>query len=45
MPLIMELVSGAVDGNLIGASSKRLSIGFLENTVAGLVAAALMVNF
>ena len=37
MPLIMQLVSGAVGGNIIGALAKKLSLGFLGNTVAGLV--------
>lgn len=33
--LIIQLISGAVGGNLIGALIKRISLGFLGNTIAG----------
>lgn len=41
MPLIMQLISGAVGGNVIGALAKKLSLGFLGNTIAGLVGGGL----
>ncbi len=37
----MQLISGAVGGNIIGALAKKLSLGFLGNTVAGLVGGGL----
>lgn len=37
MPLIIQLISGAVGGNIIGALAKKISLGFLGNTIAGLV--------
>ncbi len=37
----MQLISGAVGGNIIGALAKKLSLGFLGNTVAGVVGGGL----
>ena len=45
MPLIIQLISGAVGGNVIGALAKKLSLGFLGNTVAGLVGGGLSGHF
>lgn len=33
--LIIQVLSGAVGGNLIGALIKRISLGWLGNTIAG----------
>lgn len=35
--LIIQLISGAVGGNLAGAALKDKSLGLLGNTIAGLV--------
>jgi hypothetical protein len=45
MPLIIQLISGAVGGNIIGAVAKKLSLGVLGNTVAGLVGGGLGGHF
>ena len=45
MPLIIQLISGAVGGNIIGALVKKISLGFLGNTVAGLVGGGLGGHF
>ncbi|WP_029350709.1 hypothetical protein [Bosea sp. 117] len=39
--LIIELISGAVGGNLAGAASKDLNLGTLWNSVAGIVGGGL----
>jgi len=39
--LIIQLVTGAVGGNVIGALVKKFSLGFLGNTVAGVVGGGL----
>ena len=35
--LIIQLISGAVGGNIIGALAKKLSLGTLGNSLAGIV--------
>lgn len=37
LPLIIQLVSGAVCGSAIGAIFKSLSLGSLDNSIAGIV--------
>lgn len=37
MELIIQLISGAVGGNLAGAAMKDRSLGMLGNSIAGLV--------
>ena len=37
LPLIIQLVSGAVGGNAFGAIFKNLSLGGLGNSIAGIV--------
>ena len=37
LPLIIQLVSGAVGGNVAGAAMKDKSLGTIGNSVAGLV--------
>lgn len=37
LPLIIQLVSGAVGGNAAGAAMKKLSLGPVGNTVVGLI--------
>lgn len=37
LPLIIQLVSGAVGGNVAGMAMKDKSLGTLGNTIAGLV--------
>jgi len=41
IPLIIQLVSGAVGGNLAGALMKKSSLGTLWNSVAGIVGGGL----
>ena len=41
MPLILQLISGAVGGNIIGALLKKFSLGILGNSIAGLVGGGL----
>ena len=41
LPLIIQLVSGAVGGNAAGALMKKLSLGTLLNSVAGIVGGGL----
>ena len=41
MPLIIQLISGAVGGNIIGALLKKFSLGILGNSIAGLVGGGL----
>jgi uncharacterized membrane protein YeaQ/YmgE (transglycosylase-associated protein family) len=38
--LLMNVVSGAIGGNLTGAGLKQLSLGTIGNTIAGLVGGA-----
>jgi hypothetical protein len=35
--LIIQLISGAVGGNIVGAAIKQLSLGPIGNTIAGVV--------
>jgi uncharacterized membrane protein YeaQ/YmgE (transglycosylase-associated protein family) len=35
--LLIQLISGAVGGNLAGSAMKNMSLGTLGNTIAGLV--------
>ncbi|MBN2128884.1 MAG: GlsB/YeaQ/YmgE family stress response membrane protein [Sedimentisphaerales bacterium] len=37
LPLIIQLVSGAVGGNVAGGLMKQLSLGTLGNSIAGIV--------
>ena len=37
LPLIIQLVSGAVGGNIAGAAMKDKSLGTIGNSIAGLV--------
>ena len=37
LPLIIQLVSGAVGGNVAGAAMKEKSLGTLGNSIAGIV--------
>jgi len=37
LPLIIELISGAVGGNIAGGLLKNLSLGPLGNSIAGIV--------
>lgn len=41
LPLIIQLVSGAVGGNIAGALMKKSSLGTLWNSVAGIVGGGL----
>lgn len=41
IPLIIQLVSGAVGGNVAGALFKNISLGTLWNSVAGIVGGGL----
>jgi hypothetical protein len=35
--LIIQLIGGAVGGNVVGAAAKNLSLGTLGNSIAGIV--------
>ncbi len=35
MPLLTSLITGGIGGNIIGALFKKLSLGMLGNTIAG----------
>jgi len=37
IPLIIQLISGAVDGNIAGAILKNLNLGPIGNSIAGIV--------
>jgi len=41
LPLIIQLVSGAVGGNLAGSLMKNLSLGSLWNSVVGILGGGL----
>ncbi|SFZ89707.1 hypothetical protein SAMN05428642_101515 [Flaviramulus basaltis] len=41
LPLIIQLITGAVGGNLAGSLLKNLSLGTIGNTIAGLVGGGL----
>ncbi len=41
LPLIIQLVSGAVGGNAVGSIFKNLSLGGLGNSIAGIVGGGL----
>lgn len=41
LPLLTNLATGAVGGNVAGAALKEKSLGFIGNTVAGLVGGGL----
>ena len=41
MPLIINLVSGAIGGNAVGAVLKNLSLGTVGNSLAGIVGGGL----
>lgn len=36
-PLIVQLVAGVLGGNLIGGISRRISLGFLGNSLLGII--------
>jgi len=37
LPLVIQLISGAVGGNVAGAALKDKSLGALGNTIAGII--------
>lgn len=37
LPLLIQLISGAVGGNIAGSIMKNISLGTLGNTIAGIV--------
>ena len=37
LPLIIQLISGAVGGNVAGSALKNLSLGTVGNSIAGIV--------
>ena len=39
--LIIQLISGAVGGNVVGALAKNISLGTLGNSIAGIVGGGL----
>ncbi len=41
MPLIIQLISGAVGGNVAGAAMKDKSLGTIGNSIAGIVGGGL----
>ena len=41
LPLIIELVSGAIGGNIAGGALKNLSLGPVGNSIAGIVGGGL----
>ena len=41
LPLIIQLVTGAIGGNLAGSAMKNLSLGTLWNSVAGILGGGL----
>ncbi|PLX35796.1 MAG: hypothetical protein C0606_16985 [Hyphomicrobiales bacterium] len=41
LPLIIQLVSGAVGGNVAGALFKNINLGTLGNSIAGIVGGGL----
>jgi uncharacterized membrane protein YeaQ/YmgE (transglycosylase-associated protein family) len=41
LPLIIQLVSGAVGGNLAGSLMKKASLGTLGNSIAGILGGGL----
>lgn len=41
LPLIVQLVSGAVGGNVAGAALKKLSLGTLGNSIVGILGGGL----
>lgn len=41
LPLIIQLVSGAVGGNVVGKLAKNLDLGTLWNSVAGILGGGL----
>lgn len=40
LPLLLKIFAGAVAGNLVGLVFKNLSIGFMGNSLAGIVGGA-----
>ncbi len=41
LPLIIQLISGAVGGNVAGALMKKLSLGTLGNSIVGILGGGL----
>ena len=41
LPIIIQLISGAVGGNVAGALMKNLSLGTLGNSIAGILGGGL----
>lgn len=39
IPLIVQLIAGIIGGNLIGGMAKRISLGFLGNSLIGIIGA------
>jgi uncharacterized membrane protein YeaQ/YmgE (transglycosylase-associated protein family) len=42
VPLIIQLVSGAVGGNIVGWLVKKLNLGWLGNSLSGIVGGGLV---
>jgi uncharacterized membrane protein YeaQ/YmgE (transglycosylase-associated protein family) len=40
MPILIQLISGGVGGNIAGALLKRFNLGPIGNTIAGILATA-----
>ena len=45
IPLIIQLISGAVGGNLAGAILKNLNLGSIGNSIAGIVGGGLVGSY
>jgi len=41
LPIIIQLVTGAAGGNIVGAIFKKISLGMLGNTAAGVLGGGL----
>ena len=45
IPLIIQLISGAVGGNIAGAILKNLNLGPIGNSIAGIVGGGLVGSY
>ncbi len=41
LPLIIQLATGAAGGNLVGALAKKIDLGVLGNSIAGIIGGGL----
>jgi uncharacterized membrane protein YeaQ/YmgE (transglycosylase-associated protein family) len=41
VPLVIQLISGAIGGNIAGALMKQYSLGTLGNSIAGIIGGAI----